>query len=92
MPREKWINLSHQKQQAWDTISNRSKAIILGILSPYQDTKLNAKLKGTNGRVENIKLVNQSKSNFKISEKGSYQQKKIMINNPKWVKKGSPTS
>ena len=31
MSKEKWICLSRQEQQAWNTISNKSKAIILGI-------------------------------------------------------------
>ena len=34
MSKEKWVSLSRQEQQAWDTISNKSKSIILGILSP----------------------------------------------------------
>ena len=34
MSKEKWRSLSRQEQQNWDTFSNRSKGIILGVIDP----------------------------------------------------------
>ena len=30
----KWLSLSKPEEQAWDTFSNKSKAIILGLTAP----------------------------------------------------------
>ena len=38
MSRDKWRSLSRQEQQNWDTFSNRSKGIILGIMEPSPST------------------------------------------------------
>ena len=34
MAKDKWLSLSNQEQKSWDTFSNQSKAIILGITPP----------------------------------------------------------
>ena len=34
MAKNKWLSLTKQEQQSWDTFSNQSKAIILGIADP----------------------------------------------------------
>ena len=70
MSREKWINLSRQEQQAWDTMSNRSKAIILGISSPQQDKRRNEDANTNNSKNENQKSINHSESNSKSPSEG----------------------
>ena len=70
MSKKKCICLSRQEQQACDTISNKSKAIILGILSPQQDKNQAENLKDNNNKNESHKLIHPSESNFKSSSKG----------------------
>ena len=41
MSKDKWVALSPQEQQAWDSLSNKSKAVILGIITPKSASGLN---------------------------------------------------
>ena len=39
MSKDKWISLSKPEQLAWDTLTNKSKAIILGLMKPQPIVK-----------------------------------------------------
>ena len=39
MSNDKWLSLSKPEQLAWDTLTNKSKAIILGLMKPQPIVK-----------------------------------------------------
>ena len=44
MAKEKWMSLTTQEKQSWDTFSNQSKGIILGITQPNSIPKFSSSL------------------------------------------------
>ena len=68
--REKWISLSRQEQQAWDILSNKAKATILGISQRQQDKNQNEDSKDKRDKIKINKLINNSESNHEILNEG----------------------
>ena len=66
MQKERWLSLSNQEQQAWDTCSNRSKFIISGIIRPDDSTKYKSNLHDISS-ADYLMMIHQNKSIHNIT-------------------------
>ena len=76
MTRDKWLSLSKPEQQAWDTFSHESKAIILGLTAPQPNT-----FKNENTSRDINKLMNNHTINDMVADNRSFEQNEETIKN-----------
>ena len=76
MTRDKWLSLSKPEQQAWDTFSNKSKAIILGLTAPQPNTFKN---ESTSRDIN--KLMNNFTTDDMVADDKSFEKDEETIKN-----------